>query len=67
MFYEIESRDGTTRRDILYNADGTVADQAPEVLPSYVAMARRTAQRAHTTGRLNDAQLAAVLETLEQS
>lgn len=26
VFYEIESREGTTRRDILYNADGTVAE-----------------------------------------
>ena len=25
-FYEIESREGTTHRDILYNADGTVAE-----------------------------------------
>ena len=25
-FYEIESREGTTQRDILYNADGTVAE-----------------------------------------
>ena len=26
VFYEIESREGTTQRDILYNADGTVAE-----------------------------------------
>jgi hypothetical protein len=26
LFYEIESKDGTTRRDILYNPDGTVAE-----------------------------------------
>jgi predicted short-subunit dehydrogenase-like oxidoreductase (DUF2520 family) len=45
----------------------TVAGQAPDVLPSYLAMARRTAQRAHATGRLSDSQLAAVMETLEQS
>jgi predicted short-subunit dehydrogenase-like oxidoreductase (DUF2520 family) len=45
----------------------TVAAQAPEVLPSYLAMARRTAQRAHATGRLSDKQLAAVIETLEQA
>src|ERR1700704_7099646 len=25
-FYEIESREGTTQRDVLYNADGTVAE-----------------------------------------
>jgi predicted short-subunit dehydrogenase-like oxidoreductase (DUF2520 family) len=45
----------------------TVAAQAPDVLPSYLAMARRTAERAHATGRLSDSQLAAVIETLEQS
>jgi len=26
VFYEIESFDGTTHRDVLYNADGTVAE-----------------------------------------
>src|ERR1700682_3388815 len=26
VFYEIESLDGKTKRDILYNADGTVAE-----------------------------------------
>lgn len=26
VFYEIESRDGTTHRDVLYNPDGTVAE-----------------------------------------
>ena len=26
VFYEIESKDGTTMRDLLYNADGTVAE-----------------------------------------
>ena len=45
----------------------TIAAQAPGVLPSYLAMARRTAQRAHATGRLTDSQLAAVIETLEQA
>ncbi|MDT4960503.1 MAG: hypothetical protein QOF87_150 [Pseudonocardiales bacterium] len=45
----------------------TIAAQAPDVLPSYLAMARRTAQRAHATGRLTDSQLAAVIETLEQA
>jgi predicted short-subunit dehydrogenase-like oxidoreductase (DUF2520 family) len=45
----------------------TIAAQAPDVLASYVAMARRTAQRAHATGRLRDSQLAAVIETLEQA
>lgn len=45
----------------------TIAAQAPDVLPSYLAMARRTAQRAHATGRLSDRQLAAVIETLERA
>lgn len=26
VFYEIESREGATKRDVLYNADGTVAE-----------------------------------------
>src|SRR6267142_5920505 len=26
VFYEIESREGSTRRDVLYNPDGTVAE-----------------------------------------
>jgi hypothetical protein len=26
VFYEIESREGTTQRDVLYNPDGTVAE-----------------------------------------
>ncbi|MEP7020645.1 MAG: DUF2520 domain-containing protein [Pseudonocardiales bacterium] len=45
----------------------TVGRQAPEALASYVAMARRTAERAHAARRLSDDQFAAVLETLEQS
>ncbi len=43
----------------------TLADAAPELLPSYLAMARRTARRAQESGRLNDGQLAAVEEALE--
>ena len=46
---------------------GTLARQAPDVLPSYVAMARRTAQRAHAAGRLGASQLAEVLATLDQT
>jgi hypothetical protein len=30
-------------------------------------MARRTAERAHATGRLGDSQFAAVIETLERA
>jgi len=44
----------------------TIAAEAPDVLPSYLAMARRTAERAHASGRLSEPQLAAVLETLAQ-
>ena len=38
---------------------------APELLPSYLAMARRTAERARAAGRLDRARAAAVLEVLE--
>jgi predicted short-subunit dehydrogenase-like oxidoreductase (DUF2520 family) len=43
----------------------TLERAAPDVLPSYVAMARRAAQRAQAAGRLTDAQAAAVLAVLE--
>src|SRR5438552_10946152 len=33
-FYEIESNEGTTRRDILYNADGTVAETEESIPPT---------------------------------
>ena len=42
----------------------TLRRSAPDVLPTYVAMARRTAERAQASGRLSDAQAAAVLEAL---
>lgn len=42
----------------------TLGRSAPEVLPAYVAMARRTAQRAQAAGRLSPAQAASVLELL---
>jgi predicted short-subunit dehydrogenase-like oxidoreductase (DUF2520 family) len=42
----------------------TLAARAPDVLPSYVAMARRTGERAHAAGRLTDAQAAAIQEAL---
>ncbi|MFN2517708.1 MAG: Rossmann-like and DUF2520 domain-containing protein [Jatrophihabitantaceae bacterium] len=45
----------------------TLATQAPDVLPSYLAIARRTAQRAHAAGRLSPSQLTAVLETLDRT
>lgn len=34
VFYEIESREGTTQRDILYNADGTVAEVEESIAAS---------------------------------
>lgn len=34
LFYEIESREGTTSRDILYNPDGTVAELEESVAAS---------------------------------
>lgn len=40
-------------------------EAAPHLLPSYLAMARRTAERAHATGRLDDEASAAVLEVLQ--
>jgi predicted short-subunit dehydrogenase-like oxidoreductase (DUF2520 family) len=43
----------------------TLADEAPELLASYRSMARRTAERAHVTGRLSDEQFIAVVEALE--
>lgn len=44
----------------------TLTAEAPDVLPSYQAMARRTAERAHAAGRINDAEFAAVIDTLER-
>ena len=42
----------------------TLRRAAPDVLPAYVAMARRTAERALAAGRLSGEQAAAVLEVL---
>jgi predicted short-subunit dehydrogenase-like oxidoreductase (DUF2520 family) len=44
----------------------TLGADAPELLASYRAMARRTAERAHAAGRLSAAQFAAVVDTLER-
>ena len=44
----------------------TIADRAPEMLAAYIAMARRTAERAHASGRLSDAEAEAVLRALVQ-
>lgn len=43
----------------------TLAASAPETLASYVAMARRTADRAQAAGRLSAAQVAAIEEALQ--
>jgi predicted short-subunit dehydrogenase-like oxidoreductase (DUF2520 family) len=42
----------------------TLAAQAPEALPAYLAMARRTAERAHAAGRLSNEATQAILEEL---
>jgi len=34
QYYEIESREGTTRRDVLYNPDGTVAEIEESIDPN---------------------------------
>lgn len=45
----------------------TLRDAAPEVLPSYREVARRTAQRAHAAGRLSDEQFASLLDALGEA
>ncbi len=52
------------RRDAAAAPRGRCPTRAPELLDSYLAMARRTAERAHATGQLDDARLAAVLDAL---
>jgi predicted short-subunit dehydrogenase-like oxidoreductase (DUF2520 family) len=42
-----------------------LTDNAPQLLPSYLAMARRTAERAHAAGQLDDESNAAVLGVLQ--
>ena len=42
----------------------TLTNEAPDVLPAYVAMARRTAQRAQASGRLSAERAAEVLAVL---
>jgi predicted short-subunit dehydrogenase-like oxidoreductase (DUF2520 family) len=41
-----------------------LSERAPELLPSYLAMARRTAERAAAAGQLDQAHAAAVLDAL---
>jgi hypothetical protein len=45
----------------------TLESSAPAVVPSYVAMARRTAERAEAAGRLGEAEAAAVIAVLDRS
>jgi predicted short-subunit dehydrogenase-like oxidoreductase (DUF2520 family) len=45
----------------------TLAEAAPGLLPSYLAMARRTAERARDSGQLAEADANAVLQVLEQA
>jgi predicted short-subunit dehydrogenase-like oxidoreductase (DUF2520 family) len=42
----------------------TLADAAPDVLPSYAAMARRTAERAQASGQLSAARAAEIFAVL---
>jgi predicted short-subunit dehydrogenase-like oxidoreductase (DUF2520 family) len=42
-----------------------LADAAPQLMPSYLAMARRTAERAEASGRLDAARAAEVLAALQ--
>ena len=43
VFYEIESREGTTQRDILYNSDGTVAEIEESIAPTDLPAAAQEA------------------------
>ncbi len=43
----------------------SLRDRAPEQLPAYIAMARRTAERALAAGRITDAQAAAIVDVLD--
>jgi predicted short-subunit dehydrogenase-like oxidoreductase (DUF2520 family) len=45
----------------------TLADAAPGLLPSYLAMARRTAERARDSGQLSEQDANAVLAVLDQA
>lgn len=45
----------------------TLAERAPETLPAYVAMAKRTAERARATGRLTERQAGDVLRVLAEA
>ena len=45
VFYEIESREGTTQRDVLYNADGTVAEIEESIAASELPAAAQAAIR----------------------
>jgi hypothetical protein len=42
----------------------TLGAAAPDVVPAYVAMARRTAERAHASGQLSAEQFASLQEAL---
>jgi predicted short-subunit dehydrogenase-like oxidoreductase (DUF2520 family) len=45
----------------------TLEAAAPQIRPTYIAMARRTAERALAAGQLDDEQAAAVLRALDES
>jgi predicted short-subunit dehydrogenase-like oxidoreductase (DUF2520 family) len=42
-----------------------LTERAPELLPSYLSMGRRTAERAHAAGLLDETGLAEVLAVLK--
>jgi predicted short-subunit dehydrogenase-like oxidoreductase (DUF2520 family) len=42
----------------------TLRTAAPESVDAYLSLARRTAERAHASGRLSDASYEAILATL---
>jgi predicted short-subunit dehydrogenase-like oxidoreductase (DUF2520 family) len=44
----------------------TLRREAPDVVPAYVAMARRTAQRAERSGRLPAARAAEIVDVLDR-
>ena len=43
VLYEIESREGTTQRDVLYNSDGTVAEIEESIAPTDLPAAAQEA------------------------
>lgn len=57
--YEIESRDGATRRDLILAADGTILETETQVTPAQLPAAVRSAAEANGA-RINVAELVVV-------